>query len=190
MSGRGMVRAAVIIGVGAFGVALVALPVRDRGLLRGRGAPVGDVGAGAGFRARPVFADRSCEPSLAVVDLVARLSGVARSDALVWAELGWVFEASGMKGSALSAWERARALQEGVVRRSGDAAGDARSGMDSPTDWYNLACFRALCGEREWAVAALRRAVRLGWTDAAYAREDRDLASVREMAVFEAALVE
>ncbi len=194
MRGRGMLNLAALIGAGAFGVALVTLPAGDRGQLRGGsgtaltgGSNGGVLGLGRG-RARGGFPDRACEPSMAVAELVARMSGVGRMDALVWGELGWMFREAGMEGSAMRAWERARALQEEVVRRSGEEEGDVRSGAASPTDWYNLACFRALCGEREWAVAALRRAVRLGWTDGDYARADRDLASVRGMEVFEAAL--
>lgn len=187
MEGRTALRAAVWIGAGAFLFALVALPVRERAGLRGVRGTGEEIREASGRRA---VADARCEPSMEVVGLVARMSGVGRMDALVWAELGWAFREAGMEESAAGAWSRARALQEEVVRRSGEEEGDARSGINSPTDWYNLACFRALCGEREWAVAALRRAVRLGWRDAEFARGDRDLASVRELAVFEAALRE
>ena len=45
--------------------------------------------------------------------------------------------------------------------------------------WYNLACFRALAGDRKGAIASLKNAVRKGYRDAAAMESDPDLASIR-----------
>lgn len=49
-----------------------------------------------------------------------------------------------------------------------------------PTVHYNLACSFALIGARDDAFAALERSVELGYDDAAFLREDDDLAGLRE----------
>lgn len=49
---------------------------------------------------------------------------------------------------------------------------------------YNLACYRALLGERPAALAALTRAIELEPGNAALARDDDDLASLRDDAAF------
>lgn len=51
---------------------------------------------------------------------------------------------------------------------------------DRPFPWYDLACARALAGESAKAIEALRTAVEKGFHDAAHARTDPDLASVRD----------
>ena len=48
-----------------------------------------------------------------------------------------------------------------------------------PGVFYNLACSWSLLGEREKALAALEEAVRLGWRDARFARQDPDLENLR-----------
>ncbi len=50
---------------------------------------------------------------------------------------------------------------------------------EDPVVRYNLACSLALSGQREEALAALAAAAVLGWDDAAHAREDGDLHSLR-----------
>jgi predicted esterase len=46
--------------------------------------------------------------------------------------------------------------------------------------FYNLACFRALAGDRKGAIASLRNAVAKGYNDVAAMETDPDLASLRE----------
>jgi tetratricopeptide (TPR) repeat protein len=46
--------------------------------------------------------------------------------------------------------------------------------------WYNLACIRALQGRKEEALEALENAVNCGFGDAAWARRDGDLQSLRD----------
>jgi predicted esterase len=46
--------------------------------------------------------------------------------------------------------------------------------------WYNLACFRALAGDRKGAISSLRSAVRKGYRDITAIESDPDLASLRE----------
>lgn len=175
MRSSGLVSVAGIVGVGAFVVALVALP-------EGRERPVRVVGGGDGWgnRDRPLMTDQRCEPSMAVVDLLDRFRGDRVRDALAWGEMGWVFRSVGMEESALRAWGEARSRMEEDVTIDGGTA----------TDWYNLACFRALSGAPERALSALRRAVLLGWVDVEYAREDRDLEGLWGMEEFEEALGE
>ena len=54
--------------------------------------------------------------------------------------------------------------------------------------WYNLACVRALAGDREGALDAWEGAVAAGWEDPDHPLSDSDLASIREDARFTAAL--
>ena len=61
---------------------------------------------------------------------------------------------------------------------------------DSPTIQYNLACLEALQGHPAEALFALRRAVELRPEAAEWAREDRDLASLRGDPEFEALVAE
>jgi predicted esterase len=51
---------------------------------------------------------------------------------------------------------------------------------------YNLACSAALGGETEVAVAALERAIALGWDDPEWMQRDTDLRSVRDHAGWDA----
>jgi predicted esterase len=46
--------------------------------------------------------------------------------------------------------------------------------------WYNLACVRALMGEKRAALDAWENAVEAGFTDAAFAQRDGDLQSIRD----------
>src|SRR5262245_13610700 len=46
--------------------------------------------------------------------------------------------------------------------------------------WYNLACIRALAGNKAAALDAWENAVEAGFTDAAFAQRDGDLQSVRD----------
>lgn len=47
------------------------------------------------------------------------------------------------------------------------------------TAWYNLACSYALTGRRDEAIAALRKAVKLGYRDFQWMKKDPDLKSLR-----------
>jgi len=60
----------------------------------------------------------------------------------------------------------------------------ARLRPRSPRVQYNLACSCALTGRREEALAALRRAVEFGFTDADHMLKDDDLASLRDDPLF------
>ncbi len=83
---------------------------------------------------------------------------------------------------AMEAWRRA----EAVHLQRGDYASAARLGEDAvrhaPTAEfaYNAACAWSRAGDAERAKGMLERASELGFSDAAYAREDADLAAVRQ----------
>jgi tetratricopeptide (TPR) repeat protein len=55
----------------------------------------------------------------------------------------------------------------------------ARLVPENPTVHYNLACSLAMLGQLDTALDALEKAVRLGYDDAGFLREDEDLASLR-----------
>jgi hypothetical protein len=57
---------------------------------------------------------------------------------------------------------------------------------DSGSLHYNLACLEAIAGQRAAALAALTDAIRLRPAAAAWAREDEDLASLRDDPQFRA----
>ena len=89
-----------------------------------------------------------------------------------------------------SAWEwsfRANALRESdpaqarAIFEEGFAAHPDSAGLH-----YNLACFEALEGRRDEALASLRRAGELNSEMPKYAREDRDFESLRDDPEFQA----
>jgi Flp pilus assembly protein TadD len=51
---------------------------------------------------------------------------------------------------------------------------------DNPTVHYNLACSLALSGRSKQALDSLETAIRLGYSDADFLREDSDLTSLRD----------
>jgi tetratricopeptide (TPR) repeat protein len=55
----------------------------------------------------------------------------------------------------------------------------AKIRKEDPVVYYNLACSFALIGEKTKAITALRRAVRLGYSDFEHLRRDKDLEIVR-----------
>jgi tetratricopeptide (TPR) repeat protein len=55
---------------------------------------------------------------------------------------------------------------------------------DNPTVHYNLACSLAILGEKEGALDALERAVRLGYDDPAFMQQDEDLRRLRQESRF------
>jgi predicted Zn-dependent protease len=48
-----------------------------------------------------------------------------------------------------------------------------------PLHWYNLACSHSLLGQLDEGIAALERAVELGYDEADWATQDPDLANLR-----------
>ncbi len=91
----------------------------------------------------------------------------------MWYRLGWTRKLLGMDQDAVIAWSRARDM----VARLGPM-------YDNGVSLYNLACYRALLGEKEAALSALEKAVQAGWTDAARAMHDEDLVPLRDEARF------
>jgi tetratricopeptide (TPR) repeat protein len=57
---------------------------------------------------------------------------------------------------------------------------------DSAPVWYNLATAHALLGEKKKALDALEKSFALGWKNVQYAREDENLASLRDEPRFRA----
>ncbi|MBX7105345.1 MAG: hypothetical protein K1X57_14775 [Gemmataceae bacterium] len=55
---------------------------------------------------------------------------------------------------------------------------------NDPLAHYNIACSYALLKRTDLAIAAIRRAVELGYRDFKYLREDRDLDSIRSEPAF------
>ena len=51
---------------------------------------------------------------------------------------------------------------------------------NDPLTWYNLACIYSLLKRIEDALASLRRAFELGYTDLAYLQKDPDLSHLRQ----------
>jgi tetratricopeptide (TPR) repeat protein len=51
---------------------------------------------------------------------------------------------------------------------------------DDPTVHYNLACSYALAGKRDEALAALERAIELGYRDVEFLMQDEDLVSLHD----------
>lgn len=56
----------------------------------------------------------------------------------------------------------------------------ARLRPKDPTVQYNLACSHALTGRREEALAALERAIELGYSDVGFLLKDGDLVSLHD----------
>ena len=97
-----------------------------------------------------------------------------------------VFAVGGRPGQAFvpSSWEHARFAvelsergdNEGAVRVMEEALAER---PEHAGNLYNLACFEALAGRRNDAVAHLRRSIELDEQYREYAREDEDFAPVR-----------
>ncbi|NUN92740.1 MAG: hypothetical protein HUU04_03045 [Verrucomicrobiae bacterium] len=60
----------------------------------------------------------------------------------------------------------------------------ARRRPKDPLVLYNLACSLSLTGDQEGALATLRRAVELGYSDFRHLMKDRDLAALRATEAF------
>lgn len=50
--------------------------------------------------------------------------------------------------------------------------------------WYNIACYRALQGDKTGALEALEKSVNYGWNDYSYMMNDSDLSSIRNTPKF------
>lgn len=107
--------------------------------------------------------------------LYSEISQEARNS-VIWHRLGWARKLLGQEQEAQIAWSRAK---DYALERTHPSDSD---GM------YNLACYWALVGHREEALAALETAAVTGWTDAARAMHDEDLESLRGEARFVEAL--
>jgi tetratricopeptide (TPR) repeat protein len=93
-------------------------------------------------------------------------------------EAGWMHFLRGSEEEARRCWARAAELED-ASRREGDR-GYRRSR-------YNLACYLALAGQAEAALAAFEHAIELGWADP-MAEWDPDLDSIRALPRFVAAI--
>ncbi len=62
----------------------------------------------------------------------------------------------------------------------------ARLCPDSPLVFYNLACSYSMLGKLDEAFAALQKAIKLGYNDAAWMQKDPDLENLRRDSRFEA----
>jgi cytochrome c-type biogenesis protein CcmH/NrfG len=85
-----------------------------------------------------------------------------------WHLLGWAQHHAGDEPAALASWQKAASLHAGAE--------------PSPPDsgyLYNLACYRALAGDREGALTAWARCVESGWDRPGMAEWDPDLESIR-----------
>ncbi|WP_425618617.1 tetratricopeptide repeat protein [Anatilimnocola sp. NA78] len=78
----------------------------------------------------------------------------------------------------------AAAQQAGQAKRLADAEMAAKRAEELAPFFsltsYNLACFQALQGKKEEALASIERAVKSGFANAAHLQKDDDLASLRE----------
>ncbi len=77
-------------------------------------------------------------------------------------------------------------IDEGLVIDESLTRADPRN----PTYAYNLACSLALTGQKEQAIAALNRAVHLGYDDLEWLLKDDDLDSIRKHPHFVLILVQ
>jgi tetratricopeptide (TPR) repeat protein len=99
---------------------------------------------------------------------VVGVNGRFQSSHTAVARYGWCRRKLGDEQGARSAWHRAAELLE----RSGP------EGM-GPEDAYNLACYRALAGDRESALQWLESAVTRGYAEPEWALGDDDLMNLR-----------
>ena len=76
-----------------------------------------------------------------------------------------------------------------LAERIGKEAGERPSDV-YPDTLYNLACLRALRGEKAEAIKLLRRSVEAGFRDRDWIEKDGDLASLRGEAAYRALMAE
>jgi cytochrome c-type biogenesis protein CcmH/NrfG len=90
------------------------------------------------------------------------------ANAEAWHELGWYQHRSGEVQAALASWTKASEAHS--------AGAPAKPDRDY---LYNLACYRALAGDKEGALEAWSASVDAGWDRAGRANRDPDLESIR-----------
>lgn len=95
--------------------------------------------------------------------------------------LGFVRRRAGDEERSREAFAQAAAIMRRHIARARDEDG----GSDRH---YNLACYAALAGQRDEALAAFERAVELGYDDPEHARADTDLDAIRDDPRFVAAM--
>lgn len=97
-------------------------------------------------------------------------------------QLGLYQKQAGQLAESVQSFREAVRLMERRLRRI------ESNGRGSSTDWYNLACFYALAGNRENALTALETAVERGWWRRNDAERDPDLERLRDEPRFHAVL--
>lgn len=85
-----------------------------------------------------------------------------------WYRLGMVQQLTGDQSAATASWAKAA-----------DAQAAARPPQPDSGFLYDLACYRALAGDREGALEAWTASVGAGWADRDHAESDTDLDSIR-----------
>jgi tetratricopeptide (TPR) repeat protein len=90
---------------------------------------------------------------------------------------GEAYEVAPWESSFAAAGPAARGDYESAIEIAGEGL---RRHPDNPSVLYNLACYEALAGRADDALAHLSRAVELEPKVRAWARDDADLASVRD----------
>ncbi|MCA9311868.1 MAG: tetratricopeptide repeat protein [Phycisphaerales bacterium] len=100
-----------------------------------------------------------------------------RSQAYAWYRLGQAQTGLGDTDAARASFEQASDVQRSLAREG-----------NQPGEWYDLACFAALAGQRERALRAFERSVEFRWNNRRWALEDPDLESIREEERFRAAV--
>lgn len=99
----------------------------------------------------------------------------------------WSLQGLGRRREARAHWAAiADAHDPSIPSTAGSPAPEL--GAPTATQEYNLACFRALAGQPERAIAHFEQAARLGFHDPAWAAHDFDLESIRDDPRFQAAL--
>lgn len=87
----------------------------------------------------------------------------------IWYRLGWSRRIIGNEVEAQIAWSNARDI---LIPSDGPGGG--------AEDLYDLACMKALMGDKEGSLASLERSIRAGWSRAGTALHDEDFESIRD----------
>lgn len=105
--------------------------------------------------------------------LMARQVQLDPTQSRDWYELGRLRAKLGKSAAALDDFKTAARLQ-------GEALADTQRRMRGQrVEYYNLACYRALAGDKTGALDALERSVKLGYTDTGHMTTDEDLDTLR-----------
>jgi len=119
-------------------------------------------------KAEKLYKNEQSEEALELFREVLRLDP---EHGLAHARVGYILASQGSPAAAVEHFQREIALEHGVA-----------------TATYNVACMQSLAGDGEAALAALQKAVRLGFANADLLKKDTDLATIRGSAAFDAAL--